>query len=270
MAIGKLAMLLAGLMVVGAAQQPRDPHLPAPVVDSVPPELPRGLRDGVLILSKTNGWRHLEHLPHSNAVLSELAAAARRRSYATENAAVLNDAQLARFSVVVLNSVSGDFAMPAQQAALQRWIEAGGGVVALHAAGDGSHAWPWWIDEVIGARFTGHPGGADHIQRASISVLAPGHPVMAGVRLPWTPNDEWYSFDRVPGGAGLTLLATIDEGSYRPPQGKAMGKLHPVIWARQVGRGRVVYAALGHMPEAYDDPNFRRIIANALRWVAKR
>lgn len=245
-----------------------DPHLPTPVTDSVAPTVPAGLKDGVLILSKTNAWRHIEHIPHSNALLTRMAASQRRAAFVTENAAVLNDRDLAHFRVVVLNSVSGDFATPDQRAALRRWVEAGGGVVALHAAGDGSHAWPWWIDEVIGTRFIGHPNGADHIQPAELNVLVPDHPVMAGVKRPWRPRDEWYSFDRVPVGADI--LATIDERSFRPHPGQEMGTSHPVIWTRTVGRGRMVYAALGHTPESYDDPNFARIIANSMRWVARR
>ena len=258
-----LAMLL---LLLAQAAPAADPHLPTPVIDRIRPAVPVGLRGGVLILSKTNGWRHFEHIPTSNALLGRLAKAQRRPAFATENAEVLNDRDLVRFRVTVLNSASGDFATPAQRAALRKWLEAGGGVVALHAAGDSSHNWPWWIDEVIGARFVGHPGGADHVQAAEFRVLTPRHPVLAGVKLPWRPRDEWYSFDRVPQGADI--LAAIDERTYRSHPGQEMGALHPVIWTRGVGKGRVAYIALGHTPESYDDPNLQRIIANAMRWVA--
>jgi type 1 glutamine amidotransferase len=67
----------------------------------------------------------------------------------------------------------------------------------------------------------------------------------------------------------MTVLARIDEQSYRP--GKiAMGADHPVIWINPQTRGWVVYSALGHTPEAYDDPNYRLILTNAIRWAAKR
>lgn len=255
-------------LLLAQAAPVADPHLPAPVIDSNPPSVPAEVRCGVLILSKTNGWRHFEHIPTSNALLARLAKDQRRPAYATENAAVLNDRDLARFRVIILNSVSGDFATPDQRAALRRWLEAGGGVVALHAAGDSSHKWDWWIDEVIGARFIGHPGEKDHIQAAAVRVLKPRHPVMAGVTLPWSPRDEWYSFDRAP--ASADILAAIDEATYRPHPGQEMGALHPVIWTRAVGKGRMVYVALGHTPESYDDPNLTRIIANAMRWVARK
>lgn len=253
-----------------AAGQNRDPHVPPPTYDSVAPELPRGLRDGVLIVSKTNGWRHIEHIPHSNAVLAEIARASGRASFATENAAVFTDANLARFRVVVLNSASGDFLTPDQRAALDRWMAKGGGLVALHAAADDSHVWPTYRARVIGADFIGHPGGADHIQRAAIVVETPRHPVLTGIRLPWTARDEWYSHRPSPRAGGMTILARIDEASYRPGTTLAMGADHPVVWTSRWGRGRVVTSVLGHTPEAYDDPNYRRLLANAIRWVAKR
>ena len=37
------------------------------------------------------------------------------------------------------------------------WVEAGGGFVALHGAGgDPSYKWQWYVDNLIGAQFTGH------------------------------------------------------------------------------------------------------------------
>ena len=260
--------LLTMVGLLAMAQAGPDPHLPRPTYDSVAPLLPVDLHRAVLIVSKTNGWRHIEHIPRSNAVLADIARELGRRSYATENAAVFNDEQLRRFSVVVLNSASGDFLTPAQRAAFARFVARGGGVVALHAAGDDSHTAPWYVRTIIGTRFIGHPGGDDQFQPARIVVDRPQHPIMAGVKVPWSPTDEWYSFASNPAARGMTVLARIDEASYRPGAELAMGT-HPVIWTNPKANGRVVYSALGHTPEAYDDPNHRRILVNAIRWAAR-
>ena len=262
----KRLLILAALMTCSQANP--DPHRPAPTYDKVAPALPAGLEGAVLIVSKTNGWRHLEHLPHSNAVIADIAKRLGKRSFATENAAVFNDAQLRHFSVVVLNSASGDFLTPDQRDAFARYVAAGGGVVALHAAGDNSHVAPWYVDTIIGTQFIGHPGGEDQFQKAKIVIAEPKHPVMAGVKLPWSPRDEWYSFSGSPAAKGMRVLARIDETSYRPGAKLTMGD-HPVIWYNPNTRGRVVYSALGHDPEAYDDANYRRIITNAIRWAAR-
>jgi len=262
----KTLMMMA---LVVAAQAPSDPHLPGRTVDSVAPTLPAGLQRGVLIVSKTNGWRHIEHIPHSNTVLADIAKGLGRASFTTENAAIFNDDQLSRFSVVVLNSASGDFLSAEQQAAFARFVARGGGVVALHAAGDDSHKEPWYADTIIGTTFIGHPGGADHIQPARVVAVRPDHPVLRGVTMPWVARDEWYSFDGNPAARGMTVLARVDEGSYRPGERLRMGADHPVLWINPRSRGRVVYSALGHEPQLYDDPAYRRILTNAIRWAAR-
>ncbi|WP_315761010.1 ThuA domain-containing protein [Sphingomonas sp. Y38-1Y] len=261
--------VLAVAMLAALTQTAPNPHLPKPTYDSVPPAVPAGIQRGVLIVSKTNAWRHLEHIPHSNEVIAGIAKDLKRPSFTTENAAVFDDAILKNFSVVVLNSASGDFMTAPQREALARFVARGGGIVALHAAGDNSHKAPWYFDTIIGATFTGHPNGPDHIQPASVLIDQPRHPVMAGVKLPWKPADEWYSFDVDPATRGMTILARIDEASYRPGDKLKMGAVHPVIWVNPRTKGRVVYSAMGHNPENYDDPNYRLILTNAIRWAAR-
>lgn len=262
-----LTILLVGLAALGPAG---DPHRPAPSFDRIAPLLPAGLQGGVLIVAKTNGWRHIEHIPHSNQVIATIATRLGRPAFVTENGAVFNDAQLRRFAVVVLNSASGDFLTPGQHAAFARFVARGGGVVALHAAGDNSHVAPWYVETIIGTRFTGHPGGDDHIQRARVVRSSSAHPVIAGLPSSWSARDEWYSFAASPAARGMRVLASIDERSYRPGDGLAMGAEHPVVWVNRRRRGRIVYSALGHTPETYDDPVYRRLLTNAIGWAAGR
>jgi len=264
----KMYRIFATIALLTMAQAAPNPHLPAPTYDNAAPTLPKNLKQAVLILSKTNGWRHIEHIPHSNMVLADIAANLGHASYTTENAAIFNDEQLRHFSVIILNSASGDFLTEAQRSAFARFVARGGGVVALHAAGDNSHKAPWYTGTIIGAKFIGHPGGTDQFQSAQVIVDQPRHPVMAGVTMPWAPVDEWYSFDANPKMQGMTILARIDEASYHPGAKLTMGS-HPVIWTNPATKGRVVYSALGHLPESYDDPNYRRILTNAIHWAGK-
>lgn len=269
--IGMALLLTAaqGVSAQTATPQPTDPHRPAPVTDTVAPKVPADIRKGVLIISKTSSYRHLEHIPHSNAVLSGIAKELGHQSFMTENAAVFDDALLKQFSVVVLNSTNGMFLTPDQGAALERFVAGGGGLIALHAAGDSSYKNGWYDSTVMGGtRFIGHTSPPVHFQNARVVPSSPRHPIMKGVTLPWSPRDEWYSFSADVAQAGMTVLASLDEASYTP--GKvAMGAKHPVIWINPKSKGRVFYSALGHDPESYDDPNYRRILTNAIRWAAK-
>ena len=65
---------LAIVAMLATAQAAPDPHRPAASYDSVAPSIPKDLRNAVLIVSKTNAWRHIEHIPRSNVVLKDIAA----------------------------------------------------------------------------------------------------------------------------------------------------------------------------------------------------
>ena len=91
----------------------------------------------------------------------------------------------------------------------------------------------------------------------------------------WLLEDEWYSFDRNP-RSNVEVLISIDEASYEVDDNpwfegveQRMGD-HPLVWYREVGRGRVFQTALGHRPELYADPLFLMHLAGAAEWTALR
>ena len=97
-----------------------------------------------------------------------------------------------------------------------------------------------------------------------------GNPATRDLPTKWVRTEEWYSFDRVPTGNDTHILATLDESSYEPfPERMRMGKIHPIIWTRCVGRGRVFFSALGHKAETYSEPLHQKMISGAIRWAAR-
>ncbi len=192
----------------------------------------------------------------------------------TENGAVFDEDILARFRVVVWHNASGAPLDESQRQAFRNWLEAGGGFVGIHAALDNSHAsWDWYLGEVVGAVFLGHP--LDH-QSALIRVERTDHPSTTGLPESWVHFDEWYSFDRsVRDDLGVEILASVDESTYDPrlkfllvDQDLSMGD-HPAIWTRSVGAGRAFLSALGHVGEAYRDPSYRSVLEGAIEWAGK-
>jgi len=253
----------------------------APVVDAVPPQLPNDLtQPAILVFSKTNGYRHKDAIPAGNRMFMELARRNGWSVFVTENAAVYNDAQLARFNAVVWNNASRPELTDEQKQALQRFIESGGGFVGIHAAGDSSHTgWDWYQSQVIRARFLGHPMWPQFAV-GKVIVEQAQHPIMSGLPPTWDWSEEWYSFHESPRQNGVTVLATVDEASYdaghllepmrfRVGRTLAMGEDHPIAWSHTIGKGRVFYTAMGHKADAYNDPVFRTMLEQAITWTSQ-
>lgn len=110
----------------------------------------------------------------------------------------------------------------------------------------------------------------------------PEHPVTRGVQ-PFATHDEWYFNMRwVPGGKGVTpiLVATpsdkVRNGPYVHPQGPyehiqaAKGRSETMMWVydRPEG-GRGFGFTGGHTHKNWSDPNQRRVLLNAVLWIAR-
>jgi type 1 glutamine amidotransferase len=248
----------------------KDPrYWPAPVMDSVPPQLPRFTkRHRVLIFSKTNGFRDDPQNKAATEALTRMVKARGWDVYASENAAVFNPAQLGQFDLIVLNSISGNVWTESQRAAFKGWTERGGGLVALHGSGGDHHYdWEWYRDTIIGAHFIGHTSKPNQFQQGVIVLSEPRHPALRGLPLKWQREEEWYAFDRAPTGYRTRILATLDEATYNPVPEQRMGANHPIIWTRCVGRSRIFFSALGHKVETYAEPLHLKMIDNALGWA---
>ena len=242
--------------------------------DTVAPAIPADLAaPAVLVFSKTNSFRHEDGIVGGAKALQSITRKNHWGMFHTENGAVFNERDLARFDAVVFLNASGDVLNEKQEHAFQSWLEAGGGWLGIHSAGDSSHlAWQWYRDKLIGANFTAHIMGPQ-FQTATVVLENHEHPVLRGLPDIWQHEDEWYSWEHSPRVEGFTILAVLDEDSYTPVQ-KFMGKErdlrmgdHPVVWSNCIGSGRSVYAAMGHQAEAFEQVQFRHLIDNALTWL---
>ena len=240
--------------------------------DTVAPPLPASLANpAILVFSKTNGYRHKDAIPAANAAIAAIAQRHGWSVFFTENGAVFTSRDLPRFRAVVWNNTSGDVLNDAQKAAFRNFIETGGGFVGLHGAGGDFHyEWAWYVDTLIGAQFIGHTY-FPQFPTATIRMENRGDPATKNLPAEWSRRDEWYSFAKSPRANGATILATVDESTYRPQmawKNIRMGADHPVVWKHAVGKGRAFYSALGHAGSAYSDPNYVALIEGAIAWSA--
>lgn len=264
-----LALLGGGLFYAAMRSQG---FFRTPRYETERPALPDLPRPAVLLFSKTNGYIHKEALPAAADAFRQIARQRGWSMFATESSAIYNADDLARFDAVVWNNVSGDVLSPDQRAALQHYIESGGGFVGVHGAGgDRDYAWAWYPQTLLKAQFIGHPM-RPQFQRATLHIENRDDPIVHDLGPTWVREDEWYSFEQSPRAHGVQVLATIDESTYSPQAFGAslrMGADHPVIWKHCVGQGRAFYSALGHTAESYAEPEYRRVLEHALAWAAR-
>lgn len=227
-------------------------------------------RPQVLVFEKINGFRDN---PSVDAARARLIAIAKARGWQiafTDRGGVMNAADLARFTVVVWNNVSGDALTTPQRAAFRSYIEQGGGYAGIHGAGgDPVWFWDWYADTLLGARFIGHPG-RPQFQTATVSIADPDNAIGAGGAKTFPLLEEWYSFDRNPVGSGAVAVATIDERDYQQigyrGESLSMG-YHPIAWRKAISSGRMFYTAIGHRPENYDEPHAAALLAKGIAWA---
>ena len=247
---------------------------PATSYDTEPPVLPELADPAVLVFSKTNGFRHADAIEEGVKALRGIAERRGWSLFHTENGAAFDTPILERVRVLVWHNVSGAPLSDSQRAAVQAWIESGGGFVGVHAALDDSHAsWEWYQRTVQGTRFVGHT--MDH-PRVPVRVERLDHPAMRHLANPWQWADEWYSFDRsVRDQDGVEVLASLDESTYEPrmkllwiDEEIAMGD-HPIIWTRSVGAGRAFLSALGHNGSAFQSVEYQAVLEGAIAWCGR-
>ena len=261
--VAALDKALAAIPVTQAAAERRCARY-----DHQPPVLPKPDRHpAILVFEKITGFRDG---PSVKAAHKAFADMAQRRGWSitfTDNGAAFNPRQLKAYDAVVWNNVSGDALTVPQENAFKAYLAHGGGFAGVHGAGgDPIYVWPWYADELLKARFTGHPMNPQ-FQSAKVAVEGPKSGIAAHLPDSWTMTEEWYSFAASPRAKGVHVLAHLDESTYNPGPKLAMGD-HPIAWTHCLGNGRAFYTAIGHRPESYTEPHALELLEQGVAWAA--
>lgn len=139
---------------------------------------------------------------------------------------------------------------------LHRHVLDGGGLLACHTAVLCFDAHPTWA-ALVGAAWdwerSSHPPRGPVV--VSPTTAAADHPITGGMG--WFATvDEVYGF--LAAEPDLVPLLTSPHG----------GVDHPVLWARELGRGRVLADLLGHDAAAVSHPAHGEVLRRAARWLA--
>ena len=180
------------------------------------------------------------------------------------NATVFDRPDLLSFDVVVLYDIRKSIT-ETQKKNFLALLEKGAGLVVLHHALVSYQRWPDY-ERIIGGLYPEDEDksgvvtdkvGYEHDVDIPVTIVAKDHPITAGLK-DFTLHDEIYWGYRVHPEVTPLITTTL------PKSGKPLG------WCRTEGKSRVVFIQLGHGPEAFEDSNYRRLLANSIRWTARK
>ena len=213
----------------------------------------------VLVFSKTEGFRHAS-IEAGKAALSKMAAEKGFTADFTEDAAKFVTATLKQYNAVVFLSTTGDVLNGDQQQEFERYIQAGGGYLGIHAAADCEYEWPWY-GRLVGAWFLDHPN-PNNIQQGKFYVVDKNSFATKNMPDSFDRKDEFYSFKQI--DPSIHVLVKIDEKSY---QGGKNGDNHPMSWYHDFEGGRSFYTNMGHTDETFSEPLFLNHVWAGLHYV---
>ncbi|MBP6826333.1 MAG: ThuA domain-containing protein [Saprospiraceae bacterium] len=217
-------------------------------------------RARVLVFSKTAGFRHTSIEPGRTAIV-QLGREKGFSTDTTEDASVFNEENLKRYTCVIWLSTTGNVLDAQQQNAFERYIQAGGGYVGIHAASDTEYDWPWY-GKLVGGWFDNHPSQPSNVQQGTFHITDKQHPLTSFLPEPWVRKDEFYAYKKM--NPAIKVLITIDEKSYI---GGTMGDYHPMSWYHDYDGGRAFYTNMGHTNETFSEPLFLQHLWAGLQWA---
>ncbi|MGN6553951.1 MAG: PVC-type heme-binding CxxCH protein [Verrucomicrobiota bacterium] len=162
-------------------------------------------------------------------------------------------ALLPQADVLVFSGNHAQFGTAPFQQALNRFADAGKGMVLLHAA-----TWRNFPPATgYNQRFVGGGTRSHGYGEFLVRLKASAHPLLHGVPDTFKIVDENYDIE-LEAGANVEVLAenAPDKGS-----------VHPSVWIMNDPKARIVCISLGHANEAHSNPAFKTLLSNAVKWA---
>jgi glucose/arabinose dehydrogenase/cytochrome c551/c552/type 1 glutamine amidotransferase len=218
----------------------------------------------VLVFKKTAGYHHAS-IPVAAEAIIKMGQENGFGVDTTTNADNINENNLKKYAAVIFVSTTHEVLNRAQQADFERYMQAGGSFVGIHAAADGGYHWPWY-GRMVGAYFAHHPAQ----QKATLTVVDRNFIATKMLPATWERKDEWYHYKNV--SKDIHVLINLEESSLKYNKNGAddafkMGSSHPIAWYHTFENGRVFYTGLGHTDESYSEPLFLQHLLGGIKYA---
>lgn len=214
----------------------------------------------VLVISGGHGFKHEPFYEVFNSIPSI--------TYDTliqpQANALIASPDVNRYDVLVFYDMV-DTISAAQQEAYLGLLKKGTAMIFLHHSLVSYQNWPEFI-RIVGGQYHTHAvvvngdilkTSYEHDVNIPVKVEDKKHPVTRGI-------SDFEIVDEVYGGVEILpqvkpLLSTTHPKSMRY-----------LAWINHYGNSDVIYIQLGHGPSGYSNPNYRKLIQQAIEWSAKR
>jgi len=140
---------------------------------------------------------------------------------------------------------------------VKKYCLSGRPIVAVRTASHGFQRWLECDKVVFGGNYQGHFGDGPTM-KTTVVQEAKGHPVLQGVG-PIKSRHSLYRTAPLADDCELLMVGLTPESDGS----------QPVTWTRVYKGARVLYTSLGGQQD-FEGASFRRMLANALFWTAKR
>ncbi len=226
----------------------------------------------LLVIGESKGWQH-DSVSYAAGTLWKLGHDSKLwetyirtdTQLITKKKLEANGKNLDYFDAVAFYT-SGELDMDdSQKADLLSFIkEDGKGFIAIHSGNDTFYKWPEY-GELVGGYFDGHPWNTFD---AHLIVEDPAFPGMKHFGKAFTMKDEIYQardFSR----DNVRVLLRLDETTVDLTNERVhrKDKDFAVVWARNYGKGRVLYNGLGHLEAVWDRPDIQKMWIDQVKWA---
>ncbi|WP_373077517.1 ThuA domain-containing protein [Zhongshania sp.] len=217
----------------------------------------------VLVFSQSEGASH-DSIPAGIAAIESLVRAEKFNVVLSEDPSVFSDASLAKYRAVVFLNTSGDVLNAEEQIAFERFIQAGGGYVGIHAAADSKfrngREWSWY-QRLVGGIIDAEPNNTEEL--VTIKLTDADSELGRGAAEQWQISDELLNYRRISKGINVLMTATRHSGAAE----KVGADARAVAWYRDFDGGRSFYLGLGHTAASYEDANFIALLRGGIEYA---
>jgi len=216
----------------------------------------------ILMLRHSAGFEH-SYLPNAEVAIKNMGKENGWRVTTTHRLDRISAENLEKVDVLIF-ATTGELAFSDEQKqAILDFVKNGKGFVGIHNATDTCYKWAEY-GEMIGGYFSGHPW----TQEVGIIVEDTNHPATKMLGDSFKVFDEIYTFkswDR----SKTHVLMRIDNDTVDLAKGNRDDNDYAMGWCHDYGKGRVMYTALGHPDDLWDQDWMLEHIAGCIKWAGR-